>query len=170
MTTPEMLAALESMVVLVDTREQDNRALRQRIRQIGSPCERAKLDAGDYSAKFMVNGEWLTIPVAIERKMSLDELAGNFCRGRARFKREFERAAEAGVKMYLLVEGGEWLKLYRHNYASKMSERSFIGSILAWLARYDCQILFCDRMVTGYLIRDVLYREGKEMLERMVDE
>jgi len=170
MTTPEMLAALESMVVLVDTREQDNRAFQRRIQQIKTPVERQALSAGDYSAKFLVDGEWVTIPVAIERKMSLDELAGNFCRGRARFKREFERASAAGVKMYLLVEGAEWESLYRHDYASRMDSKSFIGSVLAWLARYDCQILFCHRSVTGLLIHDVLYREGKEFLERKVDE
>lgn len=171
MTTPEMLAALEGMVCLVDTREQDTPRLRRRLKDIGVPYAREKLDAGDYSARFpLPGGEWMQIPAAIERKMSLDELAACYCRGRGRFQREFERAQAAGVKLYLLVEGATWEDLYAGHYRSQMSPKSFVGSLLAWLARYNCQILFCEPHTTGKLIHDTLYREGKEALERMVDE
>ena len=40
----------------------------------------------------------------IERKMSLEELAMCFGRGRDRFEREFQRARDAGAKIY--IEGG----------------------------------------------------------------
>ena len=171
MTTPEMLTALDGMVCLVDTREQDTPRLRRRLREIGVETAWEKLDAGDYSARFpLPDGEWFRVPAAIERKMSLDELASCYCRHRDRFKREFERAQAAGVKLYLLVEGATWEDLYAGNYRSQMHPASFVASLLAWLARYDCQILFCEPQTTGRLIHDTLYREGREALGKLVED
>lgn len=166
-----MLSALDGMVCLVDTREQDTPRLRARLRQIGCTCTREKLDFGDYSAKFpLPDGTWLQCPAAIERKMSIGELAACYCRGRDRFTREFERAKEAGCKLYLLVENASWEDAYTGRYSSQMSPQALVASLLAWLARYDCQVLFCTPATTGKLIHDVLYREGKQAMERMVDD
>lgn len=157
------------MVFIVDSREQDTPALRRRMAQIGN-CVREKLDAGDYSAKVpMPDGAWLKVPAAIERKMSATELAGCYCQSRKRFTAEFERAKEAGTKLYMLVEGESWESIYAGAYRSKMAPQALVASILAWLARYNCQLMFCDGRTTGKLIRDILYREAKEMMTRMVD-
>jgi len=162
----EIETALEGMVVLVDTREQDTASLQERVRHFGK-YEREKLDAGDYSAKVpLSDGNWHYLPVAVERKMSLDELISCYCQQRARFKREFERAKAANIKLYLLVENGSWESAYRGLYRSKMRAKSLIGSILAWMARYDCQLIFCRPQTSGQLIRDILYREAKEDLMR----
>ena len=153
----------------MDSREQDTPALRRRMEQIGN-CVREKLDAGDYSAKVpLPDGEWFMVPAAIERKMSLDELAGCYCRSRRRFTAEFERAKKANVKMYMIVEGATWETIYHGSYRSQMKPQSFVASILAWLARYNCQLIFCESRTTGKLIHDILYREGKEALTRMAD-
>ena len=159
------------MVVLVDTREQDTARLRVRLKDMKCEHERCKLDFGDYSAKVPVNGEWLTLNVAIERKMDLDELAQCYCNGRKRFEREFERAQKAGAKIYLLVENATWEDAYTGNYRSKMSPQALTASMLAWLARYRCQLIFCRQRTSGRLIYDILYREAREHLERtMLDE
>lgn len=163
--------ALNGMVCLVDTREQDTPRLRARMRQIGCNCEREKLDFGDYSAKFpLPNGDWIKCPAAVERKMSIGELATCYCKGRDRFTREFERAKDADCKLYLLIENASWEDAYSGNYRSRMAPQALVSSILAWLARYDCQVLFCSPSTTGKLIHDVLYREGKQALEGMVDD
>lgn len=131
--------------------------------------ERVKLDFGDYSAKFpLPDGEWFSLAdkVSIERKMDFSELASCYCTGRKRFEAEFIRAKKAGAKVYLLVEGETWERAYNGSYRSRMAPQSMIASMLAWLARYDCQILMCKPETSGKLIRDVLYREGKERLER----
>lgn len=170
MTPFELNAALEGMVCLVDTREQDTPLLRARIKQIGFPHEREKLNFGDYSAKFpLPNGQWLSLAdrVAIERKMSMDEICQCFCQGRGRFQREFERAKECGAKIYLLVENGSFEQIYQGKYRSKMNPKSLMASVLAWAARYRTQIIMCTPKITGWLIRDILYREGKEILEHM---
>ena len=159
--------ALEHLTVLVDTREQNTPALRKRLKDMGYPHERYKLDFGDYSAKCSLSdGSELNFSTAIciERKMSLDELAACFGRERQRFAKEFERAKAAGAKIYLLVENASWEMAYSGEYRSLMKPESFIASMQAWLARYDCQILFVSSALSGKLIANILYREIKERL------
>lgn len=172
MTPFELRDALDGMVVLVDTREQDTARLRARLKDMGCSYERQKLDFGDYSAKFpLPDGGWLDLSsaVCVERKMSMDELCNCFCKDRKRFEREFLRAKGADAKTYLLLENATWEKAYNGDYRSQMSSRSFVGSLCAWLARYNCQLLMCEPETSGKLIRDLLYREGKERLEAMED-
>ena len=165
----EVEHALKGIVYQVDSREQDTQSLRERLKLL-EPWERVKLDAGDYSAKIpLPDGTWFQVPAALERKMNATELAGCYCQQRERFTREFERAKEAKVKLYLLVEGESWETIYAGAYRSHMEAKALVASILAWLARYNCQVLFCQKRTTGKLIRDVLYREAKEALLGMVD-
>lgn len=159
--------ALKTMTVLVDTREQDTDRAKRRLHRIGTPIERVKLDFGDYSVR--CDRLDLRDSVAIERKMSLVELSQCFFQNRARFAREFDRAKQKGAKVYLLVEGGSFDKIYRHQYRTKVSPKAYIASLLAWLARYNCQIVFCDELTSGDLIHDILYRELKERLEALPD-
>ena len=166
----EINDALRGMVIIVDTREQDTVQLHNRLKHFGR-YERAKLDSGDYGAKFpLPGGGWLQIPVVVERKMSLDELAACFCRDRPRFKSEFDRAAAAKIKIYLLIEGESWEAAYSGDYRSKMAPKAMVASLLSWLSRYDCQLIFCEKRTTGKLIHDILYREGKEALKRLIDD
>jgi ERCC4-type nuclease len=154
---------LATMTVLCDTREQDTPRARQRLHRIGVPIERTALSFGDYSVR--CNALDLRDQVAIERKMDLSELAQCYCHGRKRFTNEFERARAAGAKLYLLVENGSLDAAYRGKYRSRVTPASFTASMLAWLARYNCQLLFCSEETSGQLIHDILYRELKERLE-----
>lgn len=166
----EVKKALERITVLVDTREQPTSRFQRRMKEIGFPYIRRKLDFGDYSALCTLeDGTELDLSgsLAIERKMSIDELCGCFCYSRGRFEREFLRAKQAGARMYLLIENGTWEKALAGDYRSKMSPNAFVASLTAWLARYDCQLLFCEPRTTGRLIREILYRELKERLEAM---
>ena len=166
-------AALKTMGVYVDTREQDTIRARKRIQTIGLPVQRKALPFGDYSAFCTLpNGEVYSLEnlVSIERKMNLDEIAMCYTRERPRFKREFERARDAGAKVYLLIENGDWEKAYTGSYRSQVKPEALTASIIAWLARYNCQLLFCKEETSGKLIHDVLFRELKERLEALPDE
>ena len=170
MTPFEVKEALESLVLLVDTREQDTIFFRRRMKEVEIPYIRQKLDFGDYSAKCTTDdGKELDFSgsIAIERKMSLDELCQCYTRERQRFQREFERAKEVGAKIYLLVENGTWEKAIEGKYRSQMKPKAFLSSLLAWLARYNCQVIFCEARSSGKLIHEILYREVKERLEGM---
>lgn len=162
-------AALKTITVLVDTREQDTPLSRKRLSSMNLPYERKKLDFGDYSAKCTLcpQGEEIEFSsdFAIERKMSLDELCACYCRSRDRFQREFERAKEKGAKLYLLIENASWENVYNGKYRSKMASKALSASMLAYLSRYNCQLIFCKSETSGRLIGDIIYREVKERLE-----
>lgn len=161
----EIRATLDRATLLLDTREQDTKRLRARLRDIGWPVERTALRCGDYSAKFeLPHGTYLDLSdkVVIERKFALDELIQCYTRERARFVREFERAETR--KIYLLLENTTWEHVYAGKYRSQMQPQSLVASMLAWLARYNCQLLMCKAETGGQLIRDILYREAKEIL------
>ena len=164
----KILAAEE---ILVDTREQETSSARWRYKAFGCPWRREKLDAGDYTAEFG-NGEKrysLQGLAAVERKMSLDELCACFTSERARFAREFERARAAGTRLYLLVEGATWDKVYRGDYRSRLAPKALAASLMTWMARYDCRVVFCESRSSGRLIADILRYEARERLEQTIN-
>lgn len=166
----EIEDVMKTFTILTDTREQPTERAKLRYKQFGCPYKRQKLDFGDYGAAIYLNGKELIVPAKIERKMNLTEICGNFTQERARFTREFERAAEAKEKIIILVENSSWEMAYAGQYRSHMHPNSLIASMLAWLARYNCQIIMCKSETSGRIIKDILFREAREMLERMVDE
>ena len=173
MTIPEVEEALQTMVILSDSREQPTERAKARYAQFGCPYERVALKTGDYSAKFkMPNGEWFSLEdmVTCERKMNLDECCLCFGSERKRFIKEFERAKENNIRLWLLLENSTFKKAYAGQYRSQYKPKSLIASILAFQARYNCRIVMCDESVSGRLIHDILYYEGREILMGMVDE
>ena len=137
---------LESFRVIVDTREQASNRAAERFSALGDNLERATLDYGDYAANitfttgnplYDVSTTRIYPSCVIERKMSLDELAMCFTRGRDRFRREMERATAAGAKIYLLTEGGDWEKIFRHSYRSRFNPNAYIATLTAWMVRYE---------------------------------
>lgn len=161
---------LRNIVYCVDTREQPTAALEKRLAYL-HPYERETLCAGDYTAKtLMPDGTWFYVPVAVERKMSLTEIAGNFCHERERFIAEFNRARDAETRLYILIEQSSWESAYAGAYRSKMKPQSLVASLLTWCARYNSPVFLCERPETGgKLIRDILKYEMREALERLVD-
>ena len=101
--------------------------------------------------------------------MDLTELCLCFCQQRGRFEREFERIKASGAKCYLLIENATWEKAYNGQYRSQMRSKALIASILAYTARYNAVPVFCKAETSGKLIHDILFREGKEALERVLD-
>lgn len=165
----EIETALKTFTILIDTREQPTERFKRRIDSMGVPTRREKLDFGDYSASVILPGgtEYsLKNKICIERKMNFSELCSCFCQERERFRNEFERAEKAGAKMYLLIESATWEKAYKGEYRSRMNARAFVASTITWMARYNCQVIMCQPMTTGKLIKDILYREMKERLEK----
>lgn len=164
----EIERSLESMRLLVDTREQPTERYERRIEQIGLPNERKKLNYGDYSCECTLpDGSVLDFSnkVVIERKMNLDEICMCYGKERKRFEREFERAKADGCKVYLLIEDGNWEKSYGGKYRSLLNPTALTASLNAFRARYGMQLDFCKEETTGKLIHDILYRELKEYLQ-----
>jgi ERCC4-type nuclease len=170
----EIRDALATFRIIVDTREQRTPKAAERYKSFGVPFEQATLNYGDYCANItMTDGSNLhdtskriTPKCVIERKMNLDELAGCFTRSRDRFRREFERATEAGAVVYLLVENATYEALIGHRYRSRFHPEAFLASLTAWEVRYGLRVVFCKSGTSGRVIREILYRDIKERLER----
>ena len=174
METYDKIAMLESMVILVDSREQLTDRAKKRYELFGFPYKRSTLSYGDYAYNAKLpNGEWLfdpektiTASCVIERKMNLDELASCLTHSRDRFEREFQRAKEHEARVILLVENASWENLLAGKYRSKMNPSSFIGSLISWIIRYNIQPIFCKEEISGRMIREFLYKDLKDRIER----
>ncbi len=170
----EIDECLKTLTVLVDTREQLSERAERRYKSFGSPYRRATLSYGDYSYNFTLpDGSRLfdeSVPVCghvvIERKMDLAELSGCLCQQRERFEREFQRARDNGASIYLLIEDASWENILNGRYKTRFHPNAYEASLLAFIARYDIKLIFCKKETSGKLIRDILYRELKERLER----
>lgn len=169
----EVDEVLRSFRILVDNREQNTPKAVERYKSFGVPYERATLNYGDYCGMITVNdssiydtGKAVKAVCVIERKMSLDELAMCFTRGRDRFRREMERATENGSTVYLLVENATYEGIINHRYRSKYNPKAFLASLTAWTVRYNLRPIFCKADTSGTVIKEILYRDMKERLER----
>ena len=168
----EIERVLESVTILIDTREQDTERSRRRAKALGAPVSRAVLDYGDYAmqatlpdgTKIYDESQRIQPTCAVERKMHLDELAECFTRGRARFEREMIRAREAGASLWLITENASWEALLNGRYRSKLPAKSLLASVVAWAHRYNLHVVFCDEYSTPLMIREILYRDLKEHL------
>jgi len=165
---------LNTFEVLIDTREHDTPELHKRCDAFGVPWSRAKLNYGDYTynVTFPDGSKLYDIekPIdpfcAVERKESLTELSGNFTKGRARFRREFERAADKDARIYLICEGGSWESVINGKYRTQFHPNTYMASLVAYVVRYNANVLFCKAETTPRLIKEILYRDLKERLEK----
>ena len=160
---------IDSINIIVDTREQDTARARRRISCLPCPVIRLGLNFGDYSYSFTLpNGkiEPMVLKCSVERKMSLDELAACFTHDRDRFRREFERAADAKANMLLIVENANYENLMNHKYRSRFNPDAFLASLMAWQIRYGFQVIMCKEETTPRMIYEWCKRDLKQRLER----
>lgn len=169
----EIKDILDSFEIICDTREQNTPKADERYKAFGVPYQKATLGYGDYCGNIILpergslyNTSTTIQPAfVIERKNSLDELAMCFTRDRNRFRKEFERAAEHGARMILLVENATWEAIDAHRYRSRFTPAAFNASLTAWTIRYNITPIFCKADSSGKRIKEFLYRDMKERLE-----
>jgi len=125
--------------IIVDTREQDLHILRK-LDALKIPYVRRKLNYGDYS--FEVDGKSYENEIVVERKGSLDEIIGNFTKGRERFKREFERSK--GCKVILMVEAS-MEQLEAHQYRSRMMPNDLKSFLATWCHKFQLELKFVEK-------------------------
>lgn len=165
---------LKSFQILVDSREQETERAKKRYQSFEVPYQRATLSYGDYTYNAVLpdgnkifNIKKTILPFCtIERKMNLDELAGCFTRSRERFKKEFEKATDHECRIFLICENSNWENLINGKYRSKFNANAFLASSVAWMVRYNMNVIFCKEETSGRLIKEILYRDLKERLER----
>jgi ERCC4-type nuclease len=146
-----------SGLILIDTREQDLHIAKQ-LERLGIEYKRKKLNFGDYS--FVANGKSYERQIVIERKGSIDELIGNFTKGRERFRREFERAGKC--KIILMVESS-MKQLEKGQYRSRMSPKDLKSFLNTWCNKFQIELKFVDKSQSCEFVLDTFrkfYKEG----------
>jgi len=177
----------ENFTILYDTREQVNSHILTYFKDNKISYKREKIDEGDYTAIITARPEMgiqrnLYFKVGVERKNSIDELAGNLAektdsRDDIRLERELMRAKAKGIKMFLVIEEFNGLNHIRTNdYRSLYSPKAFEGKLSSIQDKYFNDTIFCHSEQAGleifrklyYAVRNYL-KEG-EVEEREVDE
>lgn len=158
----ELKKELSKLIIIVDSREQQNKHItdffsRNKIKYIVR-----KLDSGDYSV--MLGDMTFEHDFFIERKNSLTELCGNMGTNRERFEREFTRAKAVGAKPFLLIENDTTDDVFLGNYRSQLTPKSLWSSICTWMVRYNTTVMFCDKSNSGKIIHSILYYYAREEL------
>ena len=160
-TETDLASALRELTIICDSREQQTYC-KEYFDKKKIPTITRKLDVGDYSAQ--IGDMTLECDVTIERKHSIDELAGNLSSDRDRFEREFLRAKAKGIKVFLVVENCSYQDIYLHNYRSQLTPKSLMASLMSWQVRFNITIIFCEPENTPRLIHQILYYAAREQL------
>lgn len=155
-TEAELKEILKSIIVLIDSREQENVHIIDYFDKKKIEYKEMKLDHGDYSFYIPKNND-LGISrdlhfndiVTVERKGSLEELSGNFCNGRSRIEEEFTRKKG---KMYLMIENAVYEDIVKHNYDTEYNPVSFIATLDTFEARYNIITSFISKAAAGNFI------------------
>lgn len=156
--------------IIIDTREKPQAIvlIKKYFDAHGIKYESKKLDFGDYMTD--EHGS-----ISIDRKQSIDELAKNCAAEHDRFRRELERARNAGATMYLLVEQnsytfrGEHVRVHepidllswQSKYSVVSGERIY-RVLSAWQREFGLKIVFCSKRSTGLKITQILFGDNNE--------
>lgn len=160
-TDIEIKELLSTIVIQIDTREQKNEHIVSYLDKKNVKYEYAKLDHGDYGAYIPTSEPYgiirdTHIPVYIERKNSIDELASTI-KERTRFENELIRSQNS--KFLMLVEDDKgYENLINGKYRSKYDARALLGSLKTFEARYNFTSVFISKQTTpNYIYHHLLY-------------
>lgn len=167
MTDKTLADVIQNMVILTDTREKKNLHIIDFLDKNGIPHETEKLETADYSF-YLPNYPELNADrkFLVERKASLNEVAGNLTKDRERFTREFERIQDN--RCHLVMENATWKKILSGSYRGNFSPTSYMASLLTLNIRYDCPMWFCTQEESPLLIYSILKYELREFIKQSV--
>lgn len=179
-TGEEIKTLIDNIVILVDTREQKYQHVTDGFKNLNVKWRREKLDQGDYSACIESNEQTEAIigerdwyydkSVVVERKASIDEMAGNFKEpDRTRLAKELVTLKANNIKLLFFVEDPKFdLNIRKGNYRSEYKPKALYESIKSFEARYNFQIRPVDEALIGSEIYHTLKNFIKESLKKEV--
>lgn len=151
------------MVVLHDTAEKNNQHIIQHFDKKGIKHKSKSLKTGDYS--FMIEAcpelgfardTYFVDELCIERKNSVDELAGNIKERDERFFKELNRMINI-KHCYLLIEDGRLDDIIEHNYRSQYNEQAFLRRLLGVQKTANFYLNFVRKENMGKMIYELCY-------------
>lgn len=169
-TDKELQILLKSIVVIVDSRENENSHITKWFNEKKIQYITQKIESGDYSFYLpaapelgIVRDLYFTDRISIERKNSLEELSGTFST-RDRFESELLRAKN---KLFILMveESQGYEKIINHKYNTQYNEKSFLATLFTFRHRYGMDINFIDKRYSGLFIYQQMYYYLREFLK-----
>ena len=142
----------------MDSREQKYDHVTRYFDSQGIKWVKSKCVVGDY-----VNLE--NPMVVIDRKQSLQEVAGNVCQQHERFVRELELAKELGYRMIVLVEEPTvttlsgvcgWYNFRKRTNPKAVDGKTLYKIMLTMAQKYDVEWLFTKKADCGKRIVELL--------------
>lgn len=170
-TDKETKQILDSIVIIVDSREQENTHIIDYLNKKKIPFKKQKLDYGDYAFFIPANVD-LKIPrdiyyshaICIERKANLNEISGNLTAdGGSRFESELIRSQ--GSKFMLLIEDSSYQDIINHNYDTQYEPKSFVARLKTFESRYNISVNFCSKKCSGNFIYHTFYYWLREQIK-----
>jgi hypothetical protein len=159
---------LSTLTILIDTREQENHHIKNYFDSKKIPYQVKKSDTADYAAVLPKNVELgiardLYVPVAIERKNSVDELASSI-KDRTRFENELIRSQK--LHFTLLVEDPNgYENIILGNFRSQYEPKSLLASLKTFESRYGFTTVFIPKIASGNYIYHHLYYQARTLLK-----
>lgn len=168
----------ENFCILYDTREQVNSHVLDYFDKKNVQYKKKKIDEGDYTAIITKRPDMgiyrdIYFPVAVERKNSVDELAGNLSeetdtRDDVRLIRELQRAKTKGIKIYLVIEDKNGMEnIKAGKYRSLYLPKAFLGRLSSIQDLYLYDTIFTANINTGFEIYRKLYYSVRNFLKEL---
>ena len=156
-TDKEMQKILNSIVILVDTKEQSNAHITEFFDKKKIPYKRMNLNYGDYSCMIpkgtmdcFTQDIYFDRDFAIERKNSIDELAGNLKADAARLKKELAHFNMHEIKYFIYVEDINFEENLRTgNFRSQYDPYTLMRRLYCLEAEYNTVIVPVDAKIMG---------------------
>ena len=152
---------LTNMIILVDTREKKNEHIVKWFDDNGAKWQSKALKTGDYSLLLKACPEhgfpkdtYFTDELVIERKNSVDELAGNLVEASGRILKEFSRMQTVD-RCYILIENDSIDDVIEGNYRSEYNSDSYLRTLLTLQKRCGFNLYFTEPENTGKLIYEI---------------
>ena len=166
----EIKEILKTLVIIYDTREQENAHILKYFEKFEIPHIKEKLDVGDYGCMIPANPKYgihrnIYLKSVVERKASVDELCGNLQKNTQHaFENELIRSQE--YNFVLFVEQPDFdEKLINHEYRSQYDPKKLKARLESFKAKYNFEIVPMDKKMMGHNIYHRFYYQARHALK-----
>ena len=174
-TDTEIKKALKNLTIIVDSREKGNQHILKWFDANKIKYKIQALEHGDYSA-FIPKGElkgvdrdiYFDKDIVIEKKASIDELAGNFSKADTpRLKSEFAHLCKNNTRVFLFIENQLFDRHIRNGkYRSQYDSKTLYARIKGLEAEYNTIVRPVDDEYIASEIYNTLYYQIRSILLR----
>lgn len=174
-TDKEITEALKKLIIIVDTREKKNKSVLTWFEANKIDYKVQGVKHGDYtcvlpkgSLKGIDRDLDFSRKIVIEKKASIDELAGNFSKNDTpRLKSEFAHLQKNGTRCYIFIEDSLFHKHLRGGqYRSQYNSKQLYARLKGFEAEYNTIIVPVAADYIGSEIRNTLYYYARHFLMR----